>query len=91
MGKVDRLHNRVETFAALFGALDIVLANTESCPPAGHHSTAIQKACPYMVIVGSILKEDALPPALFLFRYVISLWSLLMKCPHYICSGRVFR
>ena len=52
MGKVDRLRNRVEHFASLFWALGIELANTWS----------VQKACPYMVIVGSILSEDALPP-----------------------------
>ena len=31
-------------------------------------STAVHNACPYLVIVGSILKEDALP---VLSRYVI--------------------
>ena len=64
MGKVDRLRNRVEHFASLFWALGIELANTWS----------VQKACPYMVIVGSILSEDALPPPLFLPRYLIFLW-----------------
>ena len=62
MGKVDRLRNRVEPFAALFWAR--------------HHFTAVHKACPYMVIVGSILNEDALAPNIqytapppFLSRY----------------------
>ena len=62
MGKVDRLRNKVEPFAALFWALGIVL---DPCPPARHHSAAVHKACPYMVIIGSILYEDALPPPLF--------------------------
>ena len=78
MGKVDdRLRNRIEPFAVLFWALSIVLANTMqwTCPPAWHHSTAVHKACPYMVTVGSILNEDELPPP-FLSRYVI-----------YLCSG----
>ena len=46
MGKGNRLHNKVEPFAALFWA-------------------------PY--IVGSIIKEDALLPPLFLSRYIIYL------------------
>ena len=75
MSKVDRLRNRVEPFAALFWALGINLANTWPCPPARQNSTAVHKACPYMVIVGSILSEDALPPPLFLSRYIIYLWS----------------
>ena len=29
-----------------------------------NHSTALHKACPYMVIVGSILNEDAPAPPL---------------------------
>ena len=73
MGKVDRLRIRVEPFAALFWALGIDLANTLPCPPARHRSTAVYNACPYMVIVGSILNKDALAPPLFLSRYVICL------------------
>ena len=60
MGKVDCLFDRVETIAALLWALGKVLANTLPCPPAArHHSTTVNKACPYMVIVGSILNKDA--------------------------------
>ena len=66
MGQVDRLRNRIEPFAALFWALGIALANTCPCPPARHHSTAVHKVFSFMVIVGSILSEDALPPPLFL-------------------------
>ena len=62
MDMVDRLRFRVEPFPVLFWALDIVLAKTGSFPPARHHSTAVQKASPYLVIVGSILNEDPLPP-----------------------------
>ena len=39
----------VEPFAALLWALGIVLTNTSPCPPAWHHSTAVQSAFPYMV------------------------------------------
>ena len=63
MAKVDRLRNRVEPFASLFWALGNVLANTY--PPARHPSTAVHKACPYMVIVGSILSKEALHPLPF--------------------------
>ena len=73
MGKVNRLRNRVEPFAALFWARGIVLyvrAITRPYLPARHHCTAVHKACPcpYMVIVGSILNEDTLAPPLFLSR-----------------------
>ena len=60
MAKVDRLRNRVEPFASLFWALGNVLANTY--PPARHPSTAVHKACPYMVIDGLIFNEDAPSP-----------------------------
>ena len=70
MSKGDRLCNRVEPFATLFLALGIVLANTGPCLPASLH-TAVHKACPYMVIVGSILNEDVLPPPFpILVRYL---------------------
>ena len=73
MGKLDRLRNRVEPFAVLFWALGIVIANTWPCLLTRHHSTDVRKACPYMVIVGSILSEDALAPPLFRSRYIIYL------------------
>ena len=41
MGHVERLRNKAEPLAALFSALSSVLANT--CPPARHHSTAVQQ------------------------------------------------
>ena len=71
MGKVDRLRNTVEPFAALFWALGIVCTCQHLTLPAGPASlNAVQKACPYMVIVGSILKVDAktrrLPPLFYL-------------------------
>ena len=62
MGKVDCLFDRVETIAALLWALGIVLASILPCPPARHHSTAVQKACPFMVLVVSILNKDAPTP-----------------------------
>ena len=72
-----------ESFAVLFWALGIVLANTWPCPPAKHRSPAVQSAFPYMVMLtvrqwrfGSILTEDALPPSLFLSRYIIKLCKL---------------
>ena len=63
---MDRLLNRVEPFAALFWFVHTVLANTRPCPPAWHHSTAVHKECPYMVIGGSILKKMRCP---FSFTY----------------------
>ena len=89
MDIVDRLRIRVEPFPVLFWALDIVLAKTGSFPPARHHSTAVQKASPYLVIVGSILNEDALPPPLLLSRYVTGLSTIwgpaaLPKIVHHI-------
>ena len=76
MGKVDRLHNRVERFAALLWVMGIV-----QCTPDRARRASITplpytnyKACPFMVLVGSILNQDALaPPPLFLSRYVIYL------------------
>ena len=65
MGKVDRLRNRVDIFAVLFWALGIICTCQHLTLPAGPAS--LHKAWPYMVIVGSILKEDALalpPPPL---------------------------
>ena len=44
MGKLDRLRNRVEPFAALFWALGIVFANTWPCLPVRYHSTAVHKS-----------------------------------------------
>ena len=79
MGKVGRLRNRVEPFAALFLALGIVRMYKlyMPFPPARHKSTNIHKACPYMVIIGSILNEDAPPPPLFLSSYVIYLCCIV--------------
>ena len=62
MGKVDRLHNRVEPLAALFLALGIVLANSPN--PARRPSIPPP---PYTIMslyghIGSILNEDVLPP-----------------------------
>ena len=65
MGKVDHLRKRVEPFAVLYWALGIVLANTRPYPPS--HPTAVHKACPFMVIVGSILNKDAWAPPHFLY------------------------
>ena len=35
-----------------------IIANIRPCLPARHHSTAVHKDCPYMVIVDLILNED---------------------------------
>ena len=68
MGKVDRLRNRVDIFAVLFWALGIICTCQHLTLPAGPAS--LHKVCPYMVIVGSILKEDAVPSYLgMLFIY----------------------
>ena len=98
MDKVDHLSNRVEPTVCMlpcFWALSIVLANTWSCPPARHHSTAIQKACPCMVRVGSILNEDAPAPSPFFYIsmlfnydhtvvYISALLSLIFwKCDNW--------
>ena len=45
-GQSLRLRSRIEPFAVLFWALGIELANTL------HHSTAVHKSGPYMVLVG---------------------------------------
>ena len=52
MGKAD--HYRAEPLAALFWTLGkvAVRANTRPCRAAWYHSTAVHKACPYMVGVG---------------------------------------
>ena len=79
---MDRLRNNiVEPFAALFWALGIVC----TC----HHSNAVQKACtcPYMIIAGSILNEDALlpspPPFLLVgMLFIFDSLSLLISETH---------
>ena len=74
MGKVDRLHNRVELLAALFLALGIVLANSPnparrpSIPPPPDTIMSLYGD------IGSILNEDVLPPPLFLSKNIIYLW-----------------
>ena len=77
MGKVDRLRNKVETLAVLFWALGhvrlYVLANTWPCTPAEQYCTAVHKTCPYLVIVGSNLSEDA-PATPFFLSIGCNLW-----------------
>ena len=67
MGIVNYFRNNVDPRYCTVKHSMYVLANTWPCPPAQYHSTAVHKACPYMVIllvqwwrVGSILNEDAL-------------------------------
>ena len=60
MGKVTRLRNRFEPSAALFWALGNV-----PTLHAGPTSLHVHKACPYMVIVGSILNKDGPAPSTF--------------------------
>ena len=85
MGKVDRLHNRVEPFSALFWALGIV-----SCLPTQHltlppppppnitpHRRRTQSmSLQYMVIVGSILNQDALPRPLFSYLCMLYIYDI---------------
>ena len=67
MGKVNRLRHRVEPFAAVFGSWQCTRQHTVD--PARRPSITpppcIHKACPYMVIVGSILYKDALAQSRF--------------------------
>ena len=67
MGKVDRLRNRVKSFVALFWALGNVCTCQHLTLPTGpaslHRRT--QSICPCLVIVGSILNEDAPAPLSF--------------------------
>ena len=76
MGKVDRLRNRMNLLLPCFGLWALYLPTPD--PARRHHSTAVHKACPYMVIVGSIQNEDALPP--FLSRSIIYLCLWLREC-----------
>ena len=58
MGKVDRLPNRVEPFAALFKALGGIVP-VQLTLPAGPASLLRQthRACPCMIIVGQFLTK----------------------------------
>ena len=74
MGKVGRLRNRDEPFAALFWALDNVpwykpTPEPERHGPASLHRCTQSMFLYCMVIVGSILNKDAPSPPLFLFKY----------------------
>ena len=57
MDKVDCLRDRVEPFAVLFWAPSNVYLPIPDC--ARQPDITLHKACPYMVIVGSFLNEDA--------------------------------
>ena len=75
---MDRLCYRVEPFAILFCVLGIVLANTYLTLPAGPallHRCTQRMSLQYMVIVDSMLNEDALSHPLFISRYIIHLWA----------------
>ena len=73
MGKLNRRRNRVEPFVALFWALDIVQYLKTPDPARRHHSTAVHKACPYMVIVFQLSLKTRGPPPPLLSRDVIYL------------------
>ena len=74
--------------AVLFGAFGIVqyLPTPDPARRPWHRSTAVQSAFPNMVMltvqwwrVGSTLTEGALPPLLFLSRYIINLCSIVFR------------
>ena len=73
MGKVDRLHNRVEPFAALFWALGNVRTNQHLNLPAGLASLHRRTQCMSLYNQSWLnSQQDALPPSLlFLSRYAI--------------------
>ena len=71
---MDRLCNRVEPFAALFGALGSVHTSQHLTLPADEaslHRRTQRMSLYSMVIFSSILNEDEPPPPL-LSRYVSS-------------------
>ena len=71
MGKVDRLRNRFEPFAALFLALGIVLANGGPCPPPGITAPPYTK---HVFIWSWLLQfstKTRWSPSLFLSRYIM--------------------
>ena len=87
MGKVDRHRNRVEPFTSLFWALGNVYytANTGHAPPDRYHFTAVHKAYPYMVLVGSIINEDAPAPP---FSYP-GICYLQYSCSYICREGKI--
>ena len=76
MGKVARLSNKVESFAIL-GSQNCPCQHLASgqCTPAWHNSTAVQAAWPYRDILGSIPKEDALPPPPFSYLGLLFIYG----------------
>ena len=78
IGKVNRLRRSWIFCCPVLGFRHCtVLANTWPCPPAQHHCTVVHIACPYLVIVSSILSEDEKAPLPFLIylQYIIYLLS----------------
>ena len=49
---------------------------------AWYHSTAVNKACPYMVIVGSFLNQDMLLPPPFSYLGMSFIYGLLIYNVH---------
>ena len=87
MGKMDRLPNRVETFAAQFWALSNVLAIPITPDPAsrpGITPPPYTKHVLFKVFVGSILNKDAPDYPLFLSSmlliYGLGYTSLIFIC-----------
>ena len=85
MGKVDRLRNWCEPFAALFWAVGIVLANTWPCTPAQHHSTAMHTQSMSLYghsWINSLQRRAGPIPFSYLgvlFIYGLSIWNVLLK------------
>ena len=89
MGKVDRLRNKVETLAVLFWALGHVRLYCTSQHLALHAGRALlhrhtHKTCPYLVIVGSTLSEDA--PATPFYRMTFMDLTVITSSPMLIAK-----
>ena len=74
---MNRLHSRIEPFAALFWALGIILAHIlkQFTQPAGLASLN-SGTCTVLYgggQLGSILEKKSYPPPLFFFRYTCSM------------------
>ena len=68
MGKVDRLHDRVEHFPALFWALGILLDNTSACRPGITRPPYIKHVLIWSWLV-HFCNKDKLALPLFLSTY----------------------
>ena len=79
MGKVDRLHNKVEPFGALFWVLGIVLYLRTPDPARRPGITPPPYRQHYHIKAGLVQKRRHVAPPPFLSRFVIYLW-----CTQYV-------